>query len=85
MRIFSILAAALVVVGLYFLVLDRERLMQFAGVTAQPDAAPADAAADPAPDPAVVVNAPTVVVAGVEMKKKELPQTVTPTTKTVTP
>ena len=27
-------------------------------------------AADPAPDPAVVVNAPTVVVAGVEMKKK---------------
>ena len=29
-------------------------------------------AVDPAPDPAVVVNAPTVVVAGVEMKKKEL-------------
>ena len=52
MRIFSILAAALVVVGLYFLVLDRERLMQFAGVTAAPDAAPADAAADPAPDAA---------------------------------
>lgn len=29
-------------------------------------------ATDPAPETAVVVNAPTVVVAGVEMKKKEL-------------
>ena len=63
MRVFPILIAALVAVSLYFLVLDRDRLMAFAGrddpaarPASETSAAPQPAVAEPAPRRVVVTE-----------------------------
>ena len=69
MRLISILTAALVTVFLYFLVIERDRLMEFAsGLTpddaaAPADAAPAETAETPAATPAEGGDRPVGVMA----------------------